>query len=344
MPTTLSAHADSIQVGQMPKLDKWLGKNPYWPRFLYKFDDFSVAAGFSVERFMERMADPELGKDTKNFLSGFLAAKEEFPDLVTDNEVIGYMIINVSIPLHLTTRPRPFIPHFHPQNPVTAVQHTHTQPRNHPCLPRTQVLGGADTLAIVMKAIAYHILRTPHAHSTLAAELTAHIPSHPAPYRTLESLPYLSACISEGLRMHPVVGHIFERVVPSSGLALNDDKGTVLPPGTIVGVNPWVVQYDERVFGADAAVFRPERWMQGKGEDKEAFEARVARMREVDLAFGKGKRVCMGKALALVEIYKFIAAVFGKFEVSSNVSLSCVFFSWLRLPDRHHSSFDWLVC
>jgi len=81
----------------MPALDKWLGKNPKWPRSLYKFDDFSVAAGFSVERFMERMQNPELGNGKKDFLNGFLEAKKEFPDLVTDNEVIGYMIINVSV-------------------------------------------------------------------------------------------------------------------------------------------------------------------------------------------------------------------------------------------------------
>lgn len=88
--------ADFIQVGQIPALDKWLGKNPKWPRSLYKFDDFSVAAGFSVERFMERMQNPELGDGKKDFLNGFLQAKEEHPELVTDNEVIGYMIINVS--------------------------------------------------------------------------------------------------------------------------------------------------------------------------------------------------------------------------------------------------------
>lgn len=93
----IRADADPIQVGQIPALDKWLGKNPYWPRSLYKFDDFSVAAGFSVERFMERMQNPGLGQGRNDLLNGFLEAKKEHPELVTDNEVIGYMIINVSI-------------------------------------------------------------------------------------------------------------------------------------------------------------------------------------------------------------------------------------------------------
>lgn len=92
--------ANPSQVGQIPALDKWLGKNPKWPRSLYKFDDFSVAAGFSVQRFVERIQNPELGKDKKDFLNGFLEAKKEHPELVTDNEVIGYMIINVGSSSH----------------------------------------------------------------------------------------------------------------------------------------------------------------------------------------------------------------------------------------------------
>lgn len=45
---------------------------------------------------MERMQNPELGNGKNDFLNGFLEAKKENPDAVTDNEVIGYMIINVS--------------------------------------------------------------------------------------------------------------------------------------------------------------------------------------------------------------------------------------------------------
>jgi hypothetical protein len=49
---------------------------------------------------MERMQDPKSGADMQDLLNDFLAAKEEFPNLVSDNEVIGYMIINASSPLH----------------------------------------------------------------------------------------------------------------------------------------------------------------------------------------------------------------------------------------------------
>lgn len=35
---------------------------------------------------------------------------------------------------------------------------------------------------------------------------------------------------------------------------------------TVVGINAWVLHRDEKVFGSDANVFRPERWL-GSKED-----------------------------------------------------------------------------
>ncbi|KAF1930580.1 pisatin demethylase [Didymella exigua CBS 183.55] len=255
-------------VGQMPSLDKLLGKNLHLTRF-YKFDDFAVAAGYAVEQFMERMANLSQYKDKRDFVNGFLAAKEEHATTVTDNEVIGYMILNI--------------------------------------------LGGADTLAICTKATFYHLLKTPAAKEKLVTELRSADLAHPAPYQALEKLPYLDACIKEGLRMHPVIGHMVERVVPATGLTLAD--GTVLPPGTIVGANPWVVHTDTRIFGDDADAFRPERWLRGADESEAGFAARLKRIKEADMAFGGGNRACLGRPLALVELYKVVSFVFAKYDI-----------------------------
>lgn len=113
--------------------------------------------------------------------------------------------------------------------------------------------------------------------------------------------------------MHPVAGHIFERVVPVSGLTL--PNGTALPPGTIVGVNPWVVHYKASIYGEKPEEFRPERWLQSKDESLAAFEARMKIMKDADLSFGGGNRVCLGRPLALVEVYKVVAMLFGKYKV-----------------------------
>lgn len=177
----------------------------------------------------------------------------------------------------------------------------------------SQILGGADTTAIVLKAIFYHLLKNPNAKQKLVAELRSSNLPFPIPYDQASALPYLSACIQEGLRIHPVVGHILERVVPSSGLTLAN--GTVLPPGTIVGINPWVLMRDEKIFGPKTDDYVPERWLKAENETTEAWEVRTKKMREADLSFGSGNRTCLGRPLALVELCKVTATLFGKYNV-----------------------------
>lgn len=118
--------------------------------------------------------------------------------------------------------------------------------------------------------------------------------------------------------MHPVVGHILERVVPATGLTL--PNGTTLPPGTIVGVNPWVIHYKESIFGAQPHAFRPERWMRAENEEEAAYEARIKNMKEADMVFGGGNRICLGKPLALVEVYKVVATLFAKYKVRDTMA------------------------
>lgn len=45
---------------------------------------------------------------------------------------------------------------------------------------------------------------------------------------------YLQAVIKEGLRIHPAVGQLLERVVPEGGAEFGD---VWLPKGTVVGVS-----------------------------------------------------------------------------------------------------------
>jgi cytochrome P450 len=91
------------------------------------------------------------------------------------------------------------------------------------------------------------------------------------------------ACIKEALRMHPGVGFPLERVVPPACTSIPVcGKEYHVPPGTVVGINPAVVQRDRGVFGPDADVFRPERWF--VDEEVAGDEARVRKMERTILA------------------------------------------------------------
>ncbi|KAK7708535.1 hypothetical protein SLS64_006637 [Diaporthe eres] len=259
-------------VGQMPILDRFLGKNPWFSGATspIKFPSFGRAAGFCFEQLTERLShdDPEKEGGRQDFLRDFLKAKEDNPDLISNNEVLGYLLLNI--------------------------------------------LAGADTTAIVQKGIIYHLLRNPVALAKLRAELDAAVLSIPASFAEIRDLPYLDAVIKEGLRMHPPIGNILERIVPSPGLALRD--GRVIAPGTIVGMNQWVVSRDKEVYGDDAGVFRPERWLRGDNETIVAYEARLKMMKEGDLVFGGGNRICTGRHMAAIEMFKVTATLVSRYD------------------------------
>lgn len=96
-------------VGQMPALDRLLGKNPWFsgPRSPINFPSFGRAAGFCFEQLTERLTNFDLEKEggRQDFLREFLKAKEEHPDIISNNEVLGYLLLNVSPSIHLECRP-----------------------------------------------------------------------------------------------------------------------------------------------------------------------------------------------------------------------------------------------
>ncbi|KAL2221180.1 putative PDA-like cytochrome P450 monooxygenase [Thermoascus aurantiacus ATCC 26904] len=162
------------------------------------------------------------------------------------------------------------------------------------------MIAGADTMAITLL------------YRRLQKELDEAGFSTPVSYKDARTLPYMDAVIREAMRMHPGVGMPLERRVPEGGLHV---AGHYIPPGAMVGMNPSIVGANRDVYGQDAAVFRPERWLQEEGETAEEYEARLQRMNSCDLTFGGRSRICIGKNLALLEVYKVIPTLFSLYEI-----------------------------
>lgn len=175
------------------------------------------------------------------------------------------------------------------------------------------MIAGADTTAITLRATMYYTLKNPRVYKKLQKEIDEAGFSTPLSYKDARTLPYLDAVIREATRMHPGVGMPLERYVPEGGLTV---KGHYFPQGTMVGMNPWVISANRDVYGQDAAVFRPERWLQEEDETTEEYKTRLQRMNSCDLVFGAGSRICLGKNLALLEVYKLIPTLFSLYEVS----------------------------
>ncbi|KAL1857884.1 hypothetical protein Plec18170_003108 [Paecilomyces lecythidis] len=147
----------------------------------------------------------------------------------------------------------------------------------------TNVNAGSDTTAISLRAILYYTLKNPRVYAKLREELDDSTSSgrisSPVTWKESQELPYLDAVIKEALRLHPAVGLLLERIVPEGGLKLPD--GPYLPPGTIVGVNPWIIHRSD-IFGKDLDAFIPERWLQGEKESNAEYAARKQKMIELE--------------------------------------------------------------
>ena len=174
------------------------------------------------------------------------------------------------------------------------------------------IVAGSDTVATAINAVLNFTVRNPRVYKKLMNEILSINTEQSTHYKEMRKLPYLSAVVAESMRLFPSVGLPLERIVPKGGLKIPD--GRIVPQGTIVGINAWV-SHHEPVFGHDTDTFRPERWLKGEDENEEKANERVKRMRAANLAFGYGRRVCLGRELALTEIYLFVASVLRKYEV-----------------------------
>ncbi|KAK3353366.1 cytochrome P450 [Lasiosphaeria hispida] len=180
------------------------------------------------------------------------------------------------------------------------------------------ILAGADTTAITLRAIFYFSLKQPDVYRRLEAEVRAAgiDRDHAAPYSVARQIPYLEAIVRESMRLHPSVSMLLERYVPDAGLVLPD--GSHVPAGAAVGLNAYITGRNKSVWGDDADEFRPERWLrdEAKGETEEAYRLRMQRFNAADLSFGGGSRICAGRNLALVEIYKIVATLVNRYDIA----------------------------
>jgi cytochrome P450 len=93
---------------------------------------------------------------------------------------------------------------------------------------------------------------------------------------------------------------LFPKVVPAGG---DEFHGKFIPAGTAICMNTSSLLRSEALFGADTDVFTPERFVE---LDK---EKRVEMERNVELAFGYGQWMCVGKTVAFMELNKTIFEV-----------------------------------
>jgi len=115
-------------------------------------------------------------------------------------------------------------------------------------------------------------------------------------YEELQRMNYLHAAICESMRLYPPVPL-------DSKHALHDDvlpDGTFVRKGTRVTYHPYAMGRIGTTWGADCLQFKPERWLNDKGDFVPQSPFKFA-------VFQGGMRLCLGKDMAFIQM-KYVAA------------------------------------
>jgi cytochrome P450 len=171
-----------------------------------------------------------------------------------------------------------------------------------------QIMAGADSTATAIRITMWYVMSNPLVYSKLQKEIDEAdakglLSSPVISDAEAKMLPYLQAVIKEGLRIWPPGAGISTKFVPPEGEVLAD--GRFIPGGTRLAWAAWGTQHNKAVYGEDARLFRPERWLELPPDS----EQMIAMERTHEMIFGTGRYGCLGKRVAFVELNKIFATV-----------------------------------
>ncbi|KDQ20245.1 hypothetical protein BOTBODRAFT_170241 [Botryobasidium botryosum FD-172 SS1] len=179
----------------------------------------------------------------------------------------------------------------------------------------TLIFAGYETTSCVISWTLHELSLDPSLQARLREEVSAN-PSDPSFDDLYEDdkLPLLDAVVQETIRLHPPILELHRVAAQSGTIPLSTPlPGTpgqpasdrlFVPRGTLIAIPLNVMQREKSVWGDDADKFRPERWIEYNNQrerEKASGKTHLGAERRL-MAFSEGKRVCIGKTFALVEI------------------------------------------
>jgi cytochrome P450 len=162
---------------------------------------------------------------------------------------------------------------------------------------------GTVTSAQTLSTTVFYILSKPTILSKLRAELTmAFWESTNPTWSSLSQLPYLTAIITEGLRLSYGVSSRLPRISPDDALNVGP---YVIPPGTPVSMTQMLLHDDPNLFPRPSE-FLPGRWLNSVDSTPSS--------KRYFVPFSKGTRACLAINLAWAELYLCLASLFKPVE------------------------------
>jgi cytochrome P450/NADPH-cytochrome P450 reductase len=182
----------------------------------------------------------------------------------------------------------------------------------------TFLVAGHETTSGTLGFLFYHLLRNPDKYLKAQQEVDAVLGDGPLELKHIPQLTYIKFAIYEALRfLGPIAINGKHALKPTkvavssylgycSGYA-NACKGKYeVQPKDMILMNLKGLHHDPKVYGDDADVFRPERFLDGGWEKLPPNSWK---------AFGDGIRACIGRTFAEQEMIMVVALILQKFQV-----------------------------
>ncbi|KAI1454498.1 cytochrome P450 [Annulohypoxylon moriforme] len=172
-----------------------------------------------------------------------------------------------------------------------------------------QIIAGSDTTATAIRGTMLNLLASPFSYFKLREEIDNAIAegkiSSPIQLDEAKNLDYLQAVIYEGLRMNIPFSGLTMKQVPPEGDTID---GKFIPGGTRIAHSFLSIQRSTAIYGPDADLFRPERWLNIDPEKRREMT------NTTELVFGYGRFGCSGKNVAFMEMNKVYVELLRNFD------------------------------
>jgi cytochrome P450 len=172
------------------------------------------------------------------------------------------------------------------------------------------IVASRDTSALTTQWFFYELSKHPEVEAKIRAEFAAKLKPlgvGPDGYITadhVKELVYLEAVIKETLRLRPAAP-LGTRVTDRDIVIAGD---VLIRKGDNIGLSSYSMARNPRVWGPDAAEFKPERWIDAKTGELISFPATKF------LTFGVGPRQCIGMKLAMLNLRVLTANVIHRYK------------------------------
>jgi len=159
---------------------------------------------------------------------------------------------------------------------------------------RTLLLAGTDTTGQALTWTLYELARHPQARQEVEEEVDRVLDGQPPTADQLAELLATRRAIEESMRLHPPVWQF-----PRDAIEDEEVAGWHVPAGATVLLSPYCTHRSAE-YWEDPEAFEPNRFLE---------EPTKARHRHAYLPFGGGKRLCIGKGLAMATLVTAVAMI-----------------------------------